>query len=93
MKHLKRLGKFSVKFRRGDFGSYVDMADYIKEGYTAVILCKNNGTGLDPLRLLLPHQVYEKDLEAIFALYPDTTDFTIVPVNHEDYIEIWSLGK
>jgi hypothetical protein len=69
------------------------MSEYMPKGYTAVILCKNNGTGLDPLRLLLPHQVYEKDLEEIFSQFPDTTEFTIVPINHEHYLEIWSLGK
>lgn len=53
----------------------------VPPGCNIVIVCSNDGTGLRPLRLLLPHQVSVRD----WCLTPG---LTIVPAKSEDYITI-----
>lgn len=84
--------RWLVKFHRGTFGEWFDSSDVKPKSnnvYDAVILCKNNGTGLDPLYLRLPHQIYRKDLKDILAEFPDTKDLVAIPVNSSDYINLW----
>lgn len=48
-----------------------------------VILCKNNGYGLVPFTICLPHQVYKEKLKL-----PPGTSVTAIPVRSSEYIDI-----
>ena len=67
------------KVRRSSFGRYYDFK--VPEDCGLVIVCKNEGGGLIPLRCLLPHQVYVEDWRGVQGL-------TILPVKNESSIDI-----
>lgn len=60
----------------------------LPEEATVVVLCCNKGYGLEPIKVLLPHQIYKEDLQKYKKESPDIESFTILPVNHKEYIEI-----
>ena len=52
----------------------------------------NNGTGLRPYRLLLPHQVYVKDIREAFE-EKNFEVIVMVPVKAKDYLNIAYKNK
>lgn len=63
------------------------------EDANVAILCHNDGYGLVPFRLSLPHQFYGKD----FAKYAEelprrggnrVKSFTIIPARASEYVEV-----
>lgn len=80
----------SVETIPTDFG-YMAKLDLPKmKGYDAVILCYNNGLGLVPLQVCMPHQVYLEKLESIYEEHGGSYNFEIVaiPVCSKDYITV-----
>ncbi len=53
---------------------------------TAVIVCENQGTGLVPLKLRLPGQIYVKD-------FGDVRGLTIIPIRSQEYICLADVGE
>lgn len=55
-----------------EFGSSVNLDDVLPPGTKIILLCEVTANGYQPRRLLLPHQVYTKDVAAgewvVFAL-------------------------
>lgn len=66
------------------FGRYYEFD--MPPGCNVVIVCENNGFGLKPLRVCLPHQVYVKDVKDIKGL-------TIIPACSNHYIEMREPAK
>ena len=52
-----------VSFTRTVFGMSANLE--VPSDADVVIICKNSGGGLQPITLLLPHQLYRKDLTQI----------------------------
>ena len=52
-----------------------------------VVLCYNTGTGLNPYKVCMTHQVYVKTVEKMIAEYPETKYVTALPV-YRSYIDI-----
>ena len=44
-----------------------------------LMLCRWTGTGIKPIQVCLPHQVYEHKLTKILEQYPDTREFAVIP--------------
>lgn len=80
----------SLKVVGSTFGMYLNLE--MPEGTDVVILCYNEGTGLRPLSLLLPHQMYVKDLERIFKEIPGATEIVAIPAKSSDYITLARNG-
>ena len=61
----------------------------------AVVICVNNGRGLRPIRLLLPHQVYKKDLTELWKKHElgEYGEIVAIPVRLEEYIRIAECDK
>jgi len=75
----------NLTWRQTNFG---DMLVYDTPEYcTMVILCIDLHQHV-PVRILLPHQIYKKDLLKLLDEHPSARGITIIPVNHEDKIEI-----
>jgi len=93
MKTLKLKGKWFVKFKREkSFGEWFDSSNVPSRTcnkYNGVIICTNDGSGLVPVRYLLPHQIYRTDLKDLVKAFPSTTDIVAIPVNSEDYLILW----
>lgn len=55
-----------------------------------VIICKNDGYGLQPLTLLLPHQLYKKDLTEIMRQIgaPYRGEIVAIPAKSKEFITI-----
>jgi hypothetical protein len=75
-----------INIEATSFGDIVDFA--MPENTTAVILCYNEGYGLRPFDLCLPHQVYVKKLQKKLKENPLIRSFTIIPMNNEHYIGV-----
>lgn len=56
---------------------------------SAVILCVNEGYGLVPLEIRLPHQVYKEKIEEYAKKYPRAESFVVIPVRSSEYIQVW----
>jgi hypothetical protein len=86
MKILKKMVKTT-------FGMMLDL-DMPSRGSDrdVVILCVNDGRGLMPVHLCLPHQVYESEVRELWAKYNlDKTSFgeiVAVPARSNEYITI-----
>lgn len=52
-----------------------------------VVLCYNTGTGLQPYKVCLPHQVYVKTVAKMVAENPETKYITVLPV-YCSYIDV-----
>lgn len=70
---------------KGNFGTVLKYD--MPKGAGAVMVCANYGAGLRPIKLLLPHQVYTKDLEKL-AQEPGIREVVLIPVRSEEYITI-----
>ena len=94
---MTKIKKWLVKFQRCTFGLVFDASDVpskVRNTYNIVVLCTNNGSGLKPYRLLLPHQIYKKDLQEILAQdareHGRAIDSIVaIPGHSEDYINLW----
>lgn len=47
-----------------------------------VIVCVNNGFGLKPKQLLMPHQIYDKNMR---VLLEEHKEVTLIPARSKDY--------
>lgn len=70
------------------FGQYVDFA--VPPDCDVVILCKRGAGGLRPIKLLLPHQIYEADIRDLLVKQESGLgdDVYVVPVRSSEYIKI-----
>lgn len=67
-----------------------DMLDFdMPPGTDVVIVCINDGMGLQPVRVLLPHQVYTRTIRDLLREYPATRTITVIPVTASLYIDVW----
>jgi hypothetical protein len=74
--------KRHVKFRRDScFGEYAD----IKTEHSAMIVMANDGYGLKPLSVLLPHQLYLKDIKEMLKIH---NQIWVVPVDSAKYQKV-----
>lgn len=97
---MNKIKQWLVNFQQSEFGLMFDAAEVpskIRNKYDIVILCTNDGTGLKPFRLLLPHQVYKKDLQEVIANYASESGRPLdsifaIPASSEDYYPIWSAS-
>ena len=58
-------------------------------GHTVSIVCTNNGGGLQPRTVSLPHQVTAEKVKELLAKYPDTKAITIIKASNKNYEDIW----
>jgi len=82
--------KYNVKLVNDKtFGKFFDFRKDIPEGCDVVIVCVNDGTGLKPKKLLLPHQVYLRDINKLLkeagGCYKQVT---VVSARSKDYIDL-----
>jgi hypothetical protein len=54
-----------------------------------MVVCVNEGYGLMPLRVSLPHQLYESTVKEILAEHPAARWITCIPARSEDYVDVW----
>ena len=75
--------KYKVPIRRGGtFGDYYDFDRFdFKPPADALIVCKNEGGGLVPISVRLPHQVYVHEFGKVEGL-------TVIPIRPYEYIEV-----
>jgi len=70
----------------GTFGEQVVFKNF-PEKTTGIILCTSHhgGPGLRPIRTLLIHQVYTKDLKEMMDEDSSIDSFTAIPINSKAY--------
>ena len=73
------------ELRKGIFGVSVI---YERTDCDSVLLCRNSGYGIIPIRMLLPHQIYLKTLEEVIRDHPDTREITLIPIRSKEYITL-----
>ncbi|MFW6145438.1 MAG: hypothetical protein ACOC4Y_01435 [bacterium] len=83
--NLKITNEASIK-DTGAFGKRVDMD--IPDWADAVIICYNEGGGLRPFDLCLPHQIYVHKLERKLKQLAVPIKITVIPIRSDDYINI-----
>ena len=83
-KHWKILGSFT----RTTFGISANLEE--PDDADLVIICKNEGGGLIPISIMLPHQLYKKDLSEILREIgsPYHGEVLALPVRSKEYITI-----
>lgn len=54
-----------------------------------MVVCYNEGRGLKPLQVLLPHQLYEEGVRKILDSYPDCDEIVCILARGEDYVRVW----
>jgi hypothetical protein len=84
MSDLKRLIKTTIVYSN-PFGDYCKLE--IPANCNVVVLAVNNGYGLIPVKLLLPHQVYVKVIEDLVKEH-NAKEIVAIPANSENYISI-----
>lgn len=86
-KEFKKLVDFLGNQTFGEYAA-LDLPDDVD----LIIVCENAGGGLRPLNMLLPHQLYKKDLIALEKeLAKKCTSFgeiVVVPVRSSEYITV-----
>lgn len=82
--------KILKNMKQTSFGLMLELNEPKDAG--AVIICVNNGRGLKPVRLLLPHQVYKADLTELWKKHNldeyGHGEIVAIPVRSEEYIKI-----
>lgn len=68
---------------KGHFGHHIGN---LPEGLDMLVVSGNKGGGHQPLRLLMPHQVYYEDVKDIKGL-------VLIPVSSQDYIWLSDINK
>lgn len=71
--------QFLREWGEGSFGAWFKLDSSVK--CDLVVLCRNNGFGLRPIRVSLSHQVYKKDILADYKENPDTLWYSILPAS------------
>jgi hypothetical protein len=56
-----------------------------------MVVCVNEGHGLIPVRLLLPHQLYAENIRDLLKKYPDCNEILCVPAKSKHYVKVWQL--
>jgi len=64
----------------------------VQKDEDVVIVCVNDGKGLKPITLLLPHQIYKEDIEKLKEEYPNHSVICI-PAKSSDYTYIYNHDK
>ena len=62
----------------------------IPDGCDLVVLAVNDGFGLKPISLCLPHQVYVKDIQKLLKEH-EAKEIVAIPISSDTYISI--IGK
>jgi hypothetical protein len=69
--------------RPSHFGDYFDF------GISGTMVVATSGpSGYRPLRLLLGHQLYVKDVPKLLAEHPGQTGLVVIPVDDKTWIEV-----
>ena len=68
------------------FGKRVELE--LPEGNDVLVLCYRTTTGLTPMGLCLPHQVYLKKLEEANDPHFEILGFVAIPASSKDYIDL-----
>jgi hypothetical protein len=55
-----------------------------------MIVCVNEGYGMKPVRVLLPHQLYVESIRKLIEDYPSARWITCIPANSQHYVDVWS---
>ncbi len=69
-----------------DFGHMIKLP--VPNDCDLIIVCTNNGGGLVPVRLLLPHQLYREDLKKLVE-QTNAREITIIPARSEEYFDVF----
>ncbi len=69
------------------FGDWVGFKNPTAYKYDVVIVCLNDGSGLRPKRLYLPHQVYVEDL-AKLCEGESVRQITLIPARSSEYVKV-----
>jgi hypothetical protein len=69
------------------FGLGVEVLD-LPENCNVVVLCYNEGYGLKPYALKLPHQIYVKGLKKKMKENPSIKYFTVIPACSAEYVNL-----
>ena len=83
-----RLGKGLHLMRCAAFGDWVDLHKRIPVDCDVIVVCRNDGTGLVPFRLLLPYQLQWEDVQQVFQEFPDTRSLTVIPARACEYVGV-----
>jgi hypothetical protein len=62
------------------FGDSFSIKDKIPKDCQSIVVGVNTGTGIKPLRLMMPHQLYAEDVKKIFNEYGNTASIAIIPI-------------
>ena len=76
-----------VKFVKTHFGLAADF--HMPEGCDIIIVCTNNGYGLQPVDLKLPHQLYKKRIKELENTLDEYYgEIVVIPASSKNYITI-----
>jgi hypothetical protein len=54
-----------------------------------MVVCVNEGHGLQPVRLLLPYQLYAETIRDLLKQYPDCDEILCIPAKSKHYVKVW----
>jgi hypothetical protein len=82
------------------FGDWIDLRPEIPAGTDGILVAANDGYGRRPLRLLLPHQVYVRDLlDYVRKRHPSlprlgAESFEVYPIDRSKWVsaDLEALG-
>jgi len=82
--------KFNVGLYDSHFGKYFRLRNKIPEDCDLIVVCTNDGSGLIPKKVLLPHQLYLKDVNILLKELGVSyhKQVTIIPVRSEECIDL-----
>lgn len=80
--------RFTVKSDATSFGRVLRLPKKLAQA-PVVIICVNDNTGLVPVYLCMPHQVYKEKIVELLKQYPGTKNVTIIPASNLDYFDVW----
>ena len=84
---MKNLNKDKVKIRLDkNFGKWFDID--MPNDCDVIIVCKIAEHGLIPFRILLPAQLYQKDITQLLKKETDIKQITIIPARSKDYVDL-----
>jgi len=83
--------KYKIKLKDAKpFGMMFDLRKHIPKECSVIIVCINDGSGLQPKLLLLPHQLYKKYVEKLLNEMGVSSykQVTIIPARHTEFIDL-----
>lgn len=82
-------GCVRVPIREGGMYRYLEVT--VPPDCTAMIVCTNDGGGMMPRKLLLPHQLSTDTLRDVIEAHPGCNWVSIVPVRPDEYQRVWEI--